>query len=104
MELASRREEQRGLTEVASSSLPDLDDGRPAVSGGDDEAGRDGHRKREVELVRRRHVADERLLRGLGGRDDTTLRPQRRLRAPSMRSTPSAPPPEARVGRCTLRD
>ena len=30
------------------------------------------------------------------------LRPQRRLRAPSMRSTPSAPSPEARGGRWTL--
>ena len=61
----------------------------------------------EARARRSRYVS--RVLAGTRGRARvrgllrTTLRPQRRLRAPSMRSTPSAPSPEARVGRWTLR-
>ena len=61
----------------------------------------------EARARRSRYVS--RVLAGTRGRARvrgllrTTLRPQRRLRAPSMRSTPSAPSPEARVGRWTPR-
>jgi len=61
----------------------------------------------EARARRRRCVS--RVLAGTRGRMRvrgllrTFSRPQRRLSAPSMRSTPSAPPPEARGGRWTLR-
>ena len=61
----------------------------------------------EARARRSRYVS--RVLAGTRGRARvrgllrTCSRPQRRLRAPSMRSTPSAPSPEARVGRWTLR-
>ena len=59
----------------------------------------------EARARRSRDVS--RVLAGTRGRARVRgllrTRPQRRLRAPSMRSTPSAPSPEARVGRWTPR-